>query len=119
MFRLWTVGGKDAVFGEGARMAFTPNLRKLGSLLLGTDVFGEHDSRVPAVTAVRSGAPLGDRVVVAVGMEVLADGTVRFIKAAGRLIRSRSSTRKLEWVGKADGRVWWSGRAAAGRYNPG
>lgn len=98
-------------------MAFTPNLRKLGSLLLGTDVFGEHDTRVPAATAVRSCT--GDRVVVAVGMELLAVGTVRFIKAAGRLIRSRSSTRKLEWVGKADGRVWWRGRAAAGRYNPG
>lgn len=108
------------VFGEGARMAFTPNLRKLGSLLFGTDVLGEHDSRVPVPTAtVRSGAPPVDTVVVAVGTEALADGTVRFIKAAGRLIRSRSSTKKLEWVWKADGRVWWSGRAAAGRYSPG
>lgn len=102
-------------------MALTPNLRKVGSLPLGTDVFGEHDSRVTAVVAIaRSvGAPLKDTVVVVVGREVLADWAVRFIKAAGRLIRSRSSTRKLEWVGKADGSVWWSGRAAAGRYSPG
>lgn len=106
-------------------MALTPNLRKLGSLLLGTDVFGEQDSRVTAVVAVAAanarsrGAPLKDTVVVAVGREALADGTVRFMKAAGRLIRSRSSTRKLECVAKADGRVWGSGRAAAGRYSPG
>lgn len=104
------------VFGEGARMALTPNLRKVGSLLLGTDVFSEHDSRVTAVVVC---APLKDMVVVAVGREALADGTVRFMKAVGRLIRSRSSTRKLEWFGKADGRVWCSGRAAAGRYRPG
>lgn len=86
------------VFGEGARMALTPNLRKVGSLLLGTDVFGEHDSRVIAVvaTARSTGAPPKDAVVVAVGGEALADGTVRFMKAVGRLIRSRSSTRKLE-----------------------
>lgn len=105
------------VFGEGARMALTPNLRKVGSLLLGTDVFGEHDSRVTAVVATARSvcAPLKDMVVVAVGREALADGTVRFMKAVGRLIRSRSSTRKLEWFGKADGRVWFSGRAAAGR----
>lgn len=99
-------------------MALTPNLRKVGSLLLGTDVLGEHDSRVVANAC----APLKDRVVVAVGREALADGTVRFMKAAaavGRLIRSRSSTRKLECVGKTEGRVWWSGRAAAGRYKPG
>lgn len=109
------------IFGEGARMALTPNLRKVGSLLLGTDVFGEHDSRVIAVVAnARSaGAPLKDAVLVAVAVEAVAGGTVRFVKAAGRLIRSRSSTRKLEWVGKTDGRVWWSGRAAAGRYSPG
>lgn len=83
-------------------MALTPNLRKVGSLLLGSDVFGEHDSRVTAVVAIArsAGVQLKDTVVVA-----LADGTVRFMKAAGRLIRSRSSTRKLEWVGKADGRV--------------
>lgn len=113
-------GVYSPVFGEGARMAFTPNLRKLGSLLFGTDILGEYDSRVPVPAAtVRSGAPPVDTVVVAVGTEALADGTVRFIKAAGRLIRSRSSTKKLEWVWKADGRVWWSGRAAAGRYSPG
>lgn len=54
-------------------MAFTPNLRKLGSLLFGTDVLGEHDSRVPALAAtVRSGAPPVD-TVVAVGTEALAD----------------------------------------------
>lgn len=102
-------------------MALTPNLRKVGSLLLCTDIFGEHDSRVTAVvaTARSAGTPLKDTVVVAVGREALADGTVRFMKVAGRLIRSRSSTRKLEWVGKMDGRVWWSGRAAAGRYSPG
>lgn len=109
------------VFGEGARMALTPNLRKVGSLLLGTDVFGEHDSRVTAVVATARSvcAPLNDTVVEAVAKEALADGTVRLMKVAGRLIRSRSSTRKLEWVGKADGSVCWSGRAAAGRYNPG
>lgn len=109
------------VFGEGARMALTPNLRKVGSLLLGTDVFGEHDSRVIAAvaTARSAGTPLNDTVVVAVGREALVDGTVRLMKAAGRLIRSRSSTRKLECAGKTDGRVCWSGRAAAGRYSPG
>lgn len=98
-------------------MALTPNFRKVGSLLLGTDVFDEHDSRVTAgvATARSVCAPLKDMVVVAVGREALADGTVRFMKAVGRLIRSRSSTRKLEWFGKADGRVWLSGRAAAGR----
>lgn len=102
-------------------MALTPNLRKLGSLLLGSDVLGEHDSRVTAVVAnARSaGAPLKHTVVVAVGREALTDGAVRLMKAAGRLIRSRSSTRKLELVWKADGRVWWSGRVAAGRYRPG
>lgn len=115
--RLWTVGCEDVVFGEGARMALTPNLRKVGSLLLGTDVFGEHVSRVTAVvaTARSKGPALKDTVVVSVGREPLTDGAVRFKKAAGRLIRSRSSTRKLEWVGKAVGRVWWSGRVAAGR----
>lgn len=88
-------------------MALTPNLRKVGSLLLGTDVFGEHVSA------------LKDMVVVSVGIEALTEGTVRFKKAAGRLIRSRSSTRKLECVGKTLGRVWWRGRVAAGRYRPG
>lgn len=79
-------------------MALTPNLRKVGSLLLGTDVFSEHGSRVTVVVAgARSaGAPLKDTVVVDVGREALADGTVRLMKAAGRLIRSRSSTKKLE-----------------------
>lgn len=88
-------------------MALTPNLRKVGSLLLGSDVLGEHDSRVTAVvdTARSAGAQLKDTVVVGVGRVPLADGTVRLMKAVGRLIRSRSSTRKLEWVGKADGRV--------------
>lgn len=101
-------------------MALTPNLRKVGSLLLGTDVFGEHDSRVIAVVAIaRSGMPLKDKVVVAVCGEALDEAAVRLMKAAGWLIRSRSSTRKLEWVGKMDGRVWWSGSAAAGRYSPG
>lgn len=102
-------------------MALTPNLRKVGSLPLGTDVFGEHDSRVIAgVATVRSaGAPLKETVVVAVGREALVEGGVRFRKAAGRLIRSRSSTRKLECAGKTDGRVCWSGRVAAGRYSPG
>lgn len=116
-----TEGVYSPVFGEGARMALTPNLRKVGSLLLDTDIFGEHDSRVTAVvaTARSAGALLKDKVVVAVGREAHADGTVRLMKAAGRLIRSRSSTRKLEWVGKADGRLWWNGRAAAGRYSPG
>lgn len=98
-------------------MALTPNLRKVGSLLLDSDVLGEHESRVTAaVTTVRSaGAQLNDTEVVTVGSETLAGGIVRLMKAAGRPMRSRSSTRKLEWVGKADGRVWWSGRAAAGR----
>lgn len=107
------------VFGEGARMALTPNLRKVGSLLLGSDVFiGEHESRVTAAAA--ADAQLKDTVVVAVGSEALAGATVRLRKAAGRLMRSRSSTRKLECVGKADGTVWWcSGSAAAGRYRPG
>lgn len=89
-------------------MALTPNLRKVGSLLIGSDVFGEHDSRVTAVVVANArsaGAQLKDTVVVGVGREPLADGAVRLMKAAGRLIRSRSSTRKLEWVGKADGRV--------------
>lgn len=116
----WSV--YSPVFGEGARMALTPNLRKVGSLLLCIDVFGEHVSRVMAVaTNVRSAGapPLKDTVVVVVGREALVDGTVRFMNAAGRLIRSRSSTRKLECVGKMDGRVCWSGRAAAGRYSPG
>lgn len=94
-------------------MALTPNLRKVGSLLLDSDVFGEHDSCVIAL------APLKDTVFVAVGREALVEGTVRFMKAAGRLIRSRSSTRKLECAGKTDGSVCWSGRAAAGRYSPG
>jgi len=102
-------------------MALTPNLRKVGSLLLDTDIFDEHDSRVTAFVAnARSaGAPQKDTVVVAVGREAHADGTVRLMKAEGRLIRSRSSTRKLEWVGKPDGRAWCSGREAAGRYSPG
>lgn len=97
------------LFGDGARMALTPNLRKVGSLLLGSDVLGEHESCVIAF------APLKDTVLVAVGSEALVVGTVRFMKAAGRLIRSRSSTRKLECVGKTDGSVCWSGKAAAGR----
>lgn len=101
------------LFGDGARMALTPNLRKVGSLLLGSDVFGEHESYVIAF------APLKDTVLVAVGSEALVVGTVRFMKAAGRLIRSRSSTRKLECVGKTDGSVCWSGSAAVGRYSPG
>lgn len=96
-------------------MALTPNLRKVGSLLLATDVFGEHDSRVIA----RSGTPLKDTVAVAVCGEALDEAAVRLTKAAGWLIRSRSSTRKLECVGKTDGRVWWSGSEAAGRYSPG
>lgn len=104
-------------------MALTPNLRKVGSLL-GTDVLGEHDSRVMARSV---GAPLNDTVVVAVGRAALLDGTVLFAKAAaaaaaaaGRLIRSRSSTRKLECAGKTDGSVCGSGRpAAAGRYSCG
>lgn len=102
-------------------MALTPNLRKVGSLLLGTDVFGEYDSRVIVLvaTARSAGAPLKDTVVVAVGREAAVDGTVRVMKEAGRLIRSRSSTRKLECVGKTDGNVCWSGSAAAGRYSPG
>lgn len=109
------------VFGDGARMALTPNLRKVGSLLFGSDVLSEHESRVTVVVAsARSAdAPLKDRVVVTAGRDALAGGTVRLMNAAGRLIRSRSSTRKLEWFGKADGTVWWSGRAAAGRYSPG
>lgn len=106
-------------------MALTPNLRNVGSLLLGTDVLGEHDSRVMARSA---SAPLNDTVVVAVGRAALLDGTVLFAKAAaaaaaaaaGRLIRSRSSTRKLECAGKTDGSVCGSGRpAAAGRYSCG
>lgn len=103
-------------------MALTPNLRKLGSLLLGTEVLGEQESRVTAgVARARSaGAPLKETVVVVMGArEPLAGGTLRFMKVAGRLIRSRSSTRKLEWLWKAAGRVWCSGRAAAGRYRPG
>lgn len=88
-------------------MALTPNLRKLGSLLLDTELFGEQGSRVMAL------------VVVAVGSEALGDWTARLMKAAGRLIRSRSSTRKLEGVGKTEGSVCWSGRPAAGRYRPG
>ena len=113
----WTGGGNtevesacSPVFGEGARMALTPNLRKVGSLLLATDVFGEHDSRVIA----RSGTPLKDTVAVAVCGEALDEAAVRLTKAAGWLIRSRSSTRKLECVGKTDG-----GSEAAGRYSPG
>lgn len=96
-------------------MAFTPNLRNVGSLLFATEVFGEHDSRVTAAagTARSVCAPLNE--TEALEREALAVGTVRLMKAAGRLIRSRSSTRKLEWVGKADGSVCWSGRAAAGR----
>lgn len=94
-------------------MALTPNLRKLGSLLLDRGVFGEHDSCVIAC------APLKDTVLVAVGREALVEGTVRLMKAAGRLIRSRSSTRKPECAGKTAGRVCWSGSAAAGRYSPG
>ena len=102
-------------------MALTPNLRKLGSLLLGSDVLSEQESRVTAVVAsARSAdAPLKDSVVVTAGRDALAGGTLRFRKAAGRLIRSRSSTRKLECPGKPDGTVWWSGSAAAGRYRPG
>lgn len=108
------------VLGDGARMAFTPNFRKLGSLLCGTDVLGEHDSRVTAmVTGARSAdAQVKDAVVVTVGSPPLAGGPVRLMKEAGRLIRSRSSTRKLDGFGKMEGRVWWSGRAAAGRYKP-
>lgn len=69
------------VFGDGARMALTPNLRKVGSLLLDTDIFGEHDSRVSAVAAIgrSAGAPLKDKVVVAVGREAHAEGTVRLM----------------------------------------
>lgn len=77
-------------------MALTPNLRKVGSLLLDTDIFGEHESRVTAVVVVVGAQPPKDKVVVAVGIEAHTDGTVRLTKAAGRLIRSRSSTRKLE-----------------------
>lgn len=108
-FRERTTCLNSPLFGDGARMALTPNLRKVGSLLLGSDVLGEHESCVIAF------APLKDTVFVAVGSEALVVGTVRFMKAAGRLIRSRSSTRKLECVGKTDGSVCWSGKAAAGR----
>lgn len=98
-------------------MALTPNLRKVGSLLLDSDVFGVHDSCVTALVLLK------ETVLVAVGREALLDGTVRLRKAAGRLIRSRSSTRKLECAGKTDGSACWSGRAAAaaaaGRYRPG
>lgn len=97
------------LFGDGARMALTPNLRKVGSLLLASDVLGEHESCVIAL------APLKDTVLVGVGREALVVGTVRVMKAAGRLIRSRSSTRKLECVGKTEGSVCWRGTAAAGR----
>lgn len=92
------------VFGDGARMARTPNFRKVESLLLGTDILGEHDSRVIAVVHIprSAGTPLNVEVVVT--GEMFADGTGRLMYGAGLLIRSRSSTRKLEWVGKVDGK---------------
>lgn len=93
------------VLGDGARMALTPNLRNVGSLLCVAEVLGEQDSRVTA-----AGAQLKDAAETG--------GPVRLMKAAGRLIRSRSSTRKLDGFGKTEGRVWWSGSAAAGRYKP-
>lgn len=102
-------------------MALTPNFRKVGSLLLGTEVLGEQGSPVTPVVAPACSTrpPLKAKVVVTEDSGALTDGAVRVMKAVGRLIRSRSSTRKLEWVGKAVGRVWCSGRVAAGRYSPG
>ena len=79
-------------------MALTPNLRKVGSLLVGNDVFGEHDSRVTDDGDVtRSpGIVLKDVVVVFVAGETLAERTGRLKYGEGLLIRRRSSTRKLE-----------------------
>lgn len=63
-----------------------------------------------------SGMALKDMVVVVVAGETLVGGSVRLRwYPAGLLIRSRSSTRKLEWVGNAFCRDRWSGKEAEGR----
>lgn len=63
-----------------------------------------------------SGMALKDMVVVVVAGETLVGGSVRLRwYPAGLLIRSRSSTRKLEWVGNAFCRDWCTGKEAEGR----
>lgn len=86
-------------FGDGARMAFTPNFRKVGSLLAG-ELFELLETCVLAtvVVAMRSGKLWVTCMLWAdgIGGEALVGAAGRLKYAVGLPRRRRSSTMKPE-----------------------
>lgn len=84
--------------GAEARMALTPNLRKVESPAGEAEAGGGQPLLEPAGLP-SSGVAVSVR---AAGGDMLGAGALRGGKAAGRPIRIRSSTRNPEWPEKAD-----------------